>query len=62
MIETIERETRSQPRARAMVSPWRWAWLLMLATWVIVAHGCHGGDHDDELSLPDDPTTYQAPS
>ena len=30
---------------------WRWAWLLVLATWIIVAHGCHAGDHDDELAI-----------
>ena len=35
--------------------PWRWLWLLLLASCVIVCHGCHGGDHDDELVvfLPD---------
>jgi hypothetical protein len=29
----------------------RWVWLVVLATWLIVAHGCHGGDHDDELAV-----------
>lgn len=35
----------------------RWGFLILLATCVIVAHGCHSGDHDDELILfthPDD--------
>ena len=26
-------------------------WLVMMAG-VIVCHGCHAGDHDDELSVP----------
>ena len=26
-------------------------WLVILAG-VIVCHGCHAGDHDDELSVP----------
>jgi hypothetical protein len=30
---------------------WRWAWLVVLATSLIVAHGCHAGDHDDELAI-----------
>ena len=30
---------------------WHWAWLMVLATWLILAHGCHGGDHDDELAV-----------
>lgn len=30
---------------------WRWVWLVVLATWVILAHGCHTGDHDDELAV-----------
>jgi hypothetical protein len=28
---------------------WRWGWLLLVATALIFCHGCHGGDHDDEL-------------
>ena len=31
--------------------PWRWLWLGVLAAWLIVAHGCHAGDHDDELVI-----------
>ena len=23
----------------------------MVAVWVILAHGCHDGDHDDELAV-----------
>jgi hypothetical protein len=30
---------------------WRWAWLAVLAVWLIFAHGCHPGDHDDELAI-----------
>jgi hypothetical protein len=38
---------------------WRWAWVAVLATWLILAHGCHAGDHDDELVItwPDDRAT-----
>src|SRR5436305_886353 len=27
----------------------RWGWLLLVATCAIYCHGCHTGDHDDEL-------------
>ncbi len=30
---------------------WGWGWLILLAGSVIVCHGCHGGDHDDELMV-----------
>ena len=26
----------------------RWGWLLLLAACVILCHGCHAGDHDDD--------------
>jgi hypothetical protein len=30
---------------------WRWAWLVVALVWPAFAHGCHAGDHDDELSV-----------
>ncbi len=30
---------------------WRWAWLVLLAAGLILAHGCHAGDHDDDLVI-----------
>ena len=30
---------------------WRWAWLIVAVVWPAFAHGCHAGDHDDELSI-----------
>lgn len=27
----------------------RWLFALLLATLMVLAHGCHAGDHDDEL-------------
>jgi hypothetical protein len=32
-------------------SCWRWAWVAAILVWPIFAHGCHTGDHDDELAL-----------
>jgi hypothetical protein len=31
--------------------PWWWAALLLLAAGLILCHGCHGADVDDELSV-----------
>ena len=31
---------------------WNWAWLVLILVWPVFAHGCHGGDHDDELAAP----------
>jgi hypothetical protein len=28
---------------------WRWLPILLIAGYMIFAHGCHLGDHDDEL-------------
>jgi hypothetical protein len=43
-----------QPAAHAAGSPdrpfFRWVVLLVLAAGLIFAHGCHAGDHDDELA------------
>lgn len=30
---------------------WYWVPLMLLAGLLIVSHGCHAGDHDDELSV-----------
>ena len=30
---------------------WRWAWLVVALVWPAFAHGCHAGDHDDELAV-----------
>ena len=27
----------------------RWIVFLLLSSWLLFAHGCHAGDHDDEL-------------
>jgi hypothetical protein len=32
---------------------WRWAWLVVIIVWPLFAHGCHSGDHDDELAACD---------
>ena len=41
---------RGSPLSRKRQNP---AWLLFLALWVgvVVGHGCHAGDHDDELRM-----------
>jgi hypothetical protein len=57
MTATIQRERQTSDAERrcgnAPRSGWlaRWAWLVLLAGWVILAHGCHAGDHDDELAV-----------
>jgi hypothetical protein len=30
---------------------WRWGVLVVLAVALVLAHGCHAGDHDDELAV-----------
>lgn len=38
------------PRGRS----WRfgiWVIVVVLSGWLIVSHGCHRGDHDDELVI-----------
>lgn len=42
-------ETRADRRP-ALGCPWRYAWLLAVLVCPLFAHGCHTGDHDDELS------------
>ena len=44
-IDTLE----VTPKARLLLVGILW---IVAATGLIVCHGCHSGDHDDELSLP----------
>jgi hypothetical protein len=51
-MTTVETKRPRQVRGAAM---WRWAWLLAVLVWPVFAHGCHTGDHDDELMIAPPP-------
>jgi hypothetical protein len=38
------------PRSRSHLGLWRLG-VVGIATLIIVGHGCHGGDHDDEPAV-----------
>jgi hypothetical protein len=51
----------TQQTARRGARFWRWAWLVVALVWPAFAHGCHAGDHDDELAVVPEPPRMEQP-
>ena len=49
LVERVEAVTETTPPSRPFLSGVFW---LIVTAGLIYCHGCHAGDHDDELSVP----------